>query len=409
MHIHFIKNYFYSFVKYLIVSHLFFIFISSSLYSSTTIKQGKYLSDISPELIYRRAYIDLRKDSIYMKNDYRNFADQIHLSLKISKSYEYVNEVVIEPILRSKKFNPKELEWVIAQAYSSFFVSNNIFFTIGKKLEFEGSGFLISPSDLLNQDKNIYDPLTQKEGKFFTRIGYQSDSISSSISFIPNRESELEDFSILSKTYFELFGIDTNFQYMFSRREKSTLGLSLNKFWNDFLETHVDSRYQTRQKDPAVNYSAKEPERQFSDKDINDSSFFVTSGIRVVLSPKRSIVLENIYKQSGLTSDQTQEFFDSEERISQTGEISSLDTIIGRNYVFLAYNDEDSIKKLKFTASALYNVLDHSSFINIDMDYKVFPLVTMGLSPMFNIGKKRTEFGEAYIKQVCYLTLKATF
>ena len=395
------------FLKYIFLVTLYFI--TSKSFASTTIKQGSYSTDFSPELIYRRAYIDLRKDATYFKEDYRNFADQLYLSLKVSKNFNFVNEVVLDPVIRTKKFNPKELEWVISQAYAHFFVSDKIFFTLGKKLEFDGSGFLINPSDLLNQDKDIYDPLTQKEGKFFTRIGYQSDLITSSINFIPKRDSEVEDFSILVKNDFELFGIDTNFQYMFNRKEKSTFGLSLNKFWNDILETHIDARYQTRQKDPDQTYSVKETERPFSDKQLKDNSVYVVGGIRTVLTSKRSIILEAIYKESGLTKNQTVEFIREENRKKAISPVNSSPSIIGRNYVFVAYNDEDSIKKLKFTFAWLVNILDKSSFLNVDFDYKVSPLISMGLSPMFNIGKSETEYGESYLKSVCYLTMKATF
>ncbi len=389
------------------------VFLSTSLtYASTTINQGSFSTSFSPELIYRRAYIDLRKDAIYFKDDYRNFADQLYLSFKFSKSFKYINEVVFDPVIRTPKLNPtNDLELVVAQAYAHFFTTKNIFFSVGKKLEFDGSGFLINPSDLLNQDKDIYDPLKQREGKFFTRIGFQSDLITSSISFIPKRDSSVEDFSILSKNYFELFGMDTSVQYMFNRTEKSTFGLSMNKFWNDFIETHVDGRYQTRQKRPDTSYSVQEPERDFTDKALSDSSVYVVGGLRLVLSSKRSLVLETIYKESGLDEEQTVNFLEDEKRRKRIAKasVNPPTTIIGRNYVFLAYNDEDTIKKMKFTTSWLYNILDKSSFINIDIDYKVSPIVSMGLSPMFNIGSKNTEFGESYLKNVCYLTLKATF
>ena len=377
---------------------------SPVLQADTVINSSKYSTSISPEVIYRKAFIDLNKNSVYYDDDYANYADQLYLSLKLSKTFNYVNEVVLDPTFRTQKSNPTQTEFLISQAYIHSFLNNNIFITFGKKLEFEGSGFFINPSDLMNERKDLYDPLLQKEGQFISRIGYQGSFLTASLSFRPKRGEDLESSTLLAKAYMSIWDIDTTIQYSINKKNKSTVGLSLNRFWSDYIETHIDSRFQLRQRD--IN---EERERPFSSLQEDDPSIFLLAGLRGVLSSKRSIVLEYIFKQSGLDKDQTKEFLLKDKADKKTKKPSVSSSIIGKQYVFLGYNDEDSIKKVKISLSSLYNIFDQSTFINPEINYTLSPIVSLSVSYMCNLGSSYTEFGENYLKNVGYFTVKGTF
>jgi hypothetical protein len=402
--------------------------MQSSLSANT--KAGAYKTLVKPELTYRQAYLVPRKDAAFYRESYTDYADQIYLSLKLIKTYKLVNEIVIQPAVRTVRNKPKEIETVIDQAYARA-VEGAWHFTAGKINESYGSGFFVSPSDLLNEDRDLYDPLYQQEGKALTRIGWKTGLWNIALGYIPKQHKSAEDGRSWVLIEGDVAETDLMLQYTYSAKSLSTAGVAASRFFGEHFELHVDSRYQQRQRN-----TEEQPERVVFDCNAVDSidetartipgkelyclnptvddkaaSFYSVVGSRLVFTPKRTLILEGIQNQSGLARDEAEMYFNyvAIDRDVRNTETDPPTRILGRQYGFFAYQDEDSIADTMFNLSLLYNLNDQSFFANTELKYTINPMMNVSLVHMLLDGSEGSEYGETPYSQSTYVFVRANF
>ena len=61
---------------------------------------------IEPELTYRMAYLDIREDSAFHKEEHLDYIDQLYLNLRFFRDRDLRQEVVLEPSIRTPRGNP---------------------------------------------------------------------------------------------------------------------------------------------------------------------------------------------------------------------------------------------------------------------------------------------------------------
>lgn len=346
---------------------------------------------IEPELTYRMAYLDMRQDSAFHKEEHQDYLDQLYLNLRFFRDRDLRNEVVIEPTIRTPRGNPGgQVETVIEQGYVRFALGKSVSVTAGRKAEFDGSGFVTNPSDLLNEDRDQFDPLAQKAGKNFTRIAYKTGPAGVSVGFIPNAGNSARTGKLWLQGSVEAWDTDIKVQETAQDSDKVTLGLSVSRFFGDFFELHYDGRHQSRQRS-----AAQQEERKFSAYQYEDQSMYQLVGSRLIVASRRSLIAEVIQNQSGLDSTELENYHHSIEALSNDDKPKTPpQRIIGRHYGFIAFQDEATLPKTLLAVSALVNSDDKSVYGTLTGKYSLSPITSVEFSPTFFRGKKYSEFGE---------------
>jgi hypothetical protein len=371
-----------------------------------------------PELTYRAVAFGQRFESVYHNDEeHRDWADQIYLTLFAERQAGYANKIVVEPAIRTIRNRPKDIETVIDQAYLIMAFGKNLDLTAGKKTELEGSGFLVNPSDLINGNRDLFDPLYQKEGRVFTRLGvrFGEDSYVG-FGILPQRARNFEESRFFAVLASELLGVDARFNYLTHQTEKSSFGLSLSRFFYETVELHFDGRYDSR-KPSETDINKNLREQPFVDREFDEGALYAAVGTRIAVTARRSLIGEYIVNQGGLDKNempsflQSEGFSDAEQTIARKGD-SVLDPdarLKGKQYAFVAVKDEESIDKTEMAASIVTNLLDNSSFVALHMRHQVSEIAAIELTPTFFPGAKFTEFGETPFHRTTYLSLKGRF
>jgi hypothetical protein len=290
---------------------------------------------------------------------------------------------------------------VIQQGFIESQLAGGLFLlTTGKKVEFDGPGILMNPSDLLNEDKDLIDPLYQREGKFFTRLAISGVAGKVGLGFIPLRAAFAGKGKAWLQGQTQIAGIDLRLQATMQSEDKATTGFSASRFFaGDRLELHVDGRYQSRQRSPG-----EQRERSFSSFKHLDPSMFVLAGGRFVIAGKRSATIEFMQNQSGLDRKEFRDFLASIEAQDEASNDKKPDSrFLGRTYAFLAFHDEDSLPKTRISASVLQNALDQSTFASVELRRSISPLISLSVNPTFFSGGTDSEFGEMPFSSIIYL------
>lgn len=405
----------------IISKSILFLYIMQLLFCVSIYADFKEIKlKIKPNVTYRQAFMKKNKSSVYHHPDHKDYLDQLYLSLKMIKSVGFDNEIIIEPAFRTPRTNPRgDIETVIDQAYIQASLSDVVVIVGGKKTEFYGFGFFDSPSDLLNENKDVFDDLYKREGKIFTKISFrisQMNNLLWSVGFVPRRGHDVRDGKKWLFLNMNVLNTDIELQYSYNILDKDTIGFALSKFFNEQIELHVDGRYQTRQRD---NSDERDSEDKYKEMDFsvykkNDKSWYYVLGTRFVLTYKRRLILEYIKKQFGLLKQDKEAYYQEEKskmipNIQVSDSPAPVSRLIGRNYLCLGYEDQQLYKKTKLGINAIYSLDDYSLFGFLEFKYIFSNITSISLAQSFFEGKKYSEFGEMPFKNVSYIILKGEF
>lgn len=372
---------------------------------------------IEPYFLYRIGALKPVEESVFHKAEHGDMADQIYLTLKYTKTYNYLHRVHIEPSFRTMRNNPATWEdFIVEQAFIESELFRPLHVTAGKKTEYEGSGFIVNPSDLLNENKDIFDPVYQSEGVVFTRFKIRLDAFNLGVGYIPRRGQPSNEGRLWSQFSTEVFATDLRIQYTAHASEKSTTGLSAQRFFGGSFELHFDGRYQARQRrvDSAGNdyvkystYSGADPNTQSDDA----ASGYYLGGTRLIFTPRRTMVFEYISNQSGLLPEEFKSYFGDlrKDKIEREKVRDPQTKLLGRHYGFFSYQDDDSIKSTHLALNVLVNTDDESLFVSSAIRHYVSPITSIELAPTFFKGKPDTEFGEMPFAHAVYLVFRGRF
>jgi hypothetical protein len=364
--------------------------------------QGEPVTKVRPEVIYRQSLLSRRKSAVFHRpNEDKDTVDQVYATLRFDSSWEYEDAAVFEAGIRTPRSAPNgEIELVMHQAFiESQLAGGRLILTAGKKVEFDGPGILMNPSDLLNEDKDLIDPLYQREGKVFTRLMLTGAVGKVGLGYIPKRAAFAGEGKAWLQGQTQIAGGDFRLQATMQSENKATTGFSVSRFFaSDRLELHLDGRYQARQR--SVN---EQRERAYSVFKNRDPSAFVLAGGRFVVKGKRSATVEVMQNQSGLDREEFKSFFAAIDALDEGNNDKKPDSrFLGRNYAFLAFHDEDSLPRSRLSASVLLNATDKSTFGSIELRHSVSPLIALSVNPLFFSGAKDSEFGEMPFKTIMF-------
>ncbi|NDE15197.1 hypothetical protein EBZ80_09745 [bacterium] len=357
---------------------------------------------IRPEVIYRMSSLGRRASAVFhRKTEDKDFVDQMYATLRFDSTWDYEDSAVFEAGIRTPRSAPNSpVELIIHQAFIESQLSGGRWtLTTGKKVEYDGPGILMNPSDLLNEDKDLIDPLYQREGKFFTRVSTSGSGWKLGLGFIPLRAAMAGKGKAWLQSQAQVAGADLRLQMTSQVDDGLTTGFSASRFvLGDNLEVHVDARQQSRQRDVSV-----QRERAYSSLKQTDPSLLALAGGRVVVSGKRSTTLEFMQNQGGLTPGAFKDFFAYIASLDDSNADKKPDSrFLGRRYAYLAYHDEDALPKTRVGASVLQNLDDRSTFSSIEIRRAVSPLISMALTPSFFSGSAGSEFGEMPFSSIVY-------
>ena len=139
------------------------------------------------------AGLDVRDRSVYHKAEHGSFVDQVYATSHFEGLKEFESRVAFEPGVRTPRSSPLgPLELVIHQAFVEVPITSSLRLTVGKKTEYRGSGIFVNPSDLLNEEKDVFEALYQAEGKIFSRIAWIGERGSLGAGYIPSRSNGFE-------------------------------------------------------------------------------------------------------------------------------------------------------------------------------------------------------------------------
>ncbi len=372
---------------------------------------------IEPNLVYRIGKLWPRAGSVYHKPEHGDYFDQIYLTLKFQKTWNYAHTIVVEPGFRTKRENPSAWDDLhhLEQAYVESAATDRLTLTAGKKTEYEGSGFIVNPSDLLNEDKDVLDQIYQKEGVVFTRVRVRMPGdFTLGVGFIPLASAPTNKGRGLLQLAGEVKQVEVRLNVTEHETDKSTTGLSLQRFVGERFEVHFDGRYQTRQRNPDTEGNQYLEYSQYTSHDPkvkDDASGYYLGGTRFIITPRRTFVLELIQQQAGLLPDDFAKYFGAlrDEHAKGFGAKNPPTRLLGRHYVFTSLQDDETLPSTHLSANYLLNTDDKSAFVVLAARYAMSPLTSVELSPTYFRGSVDTEFGEMPFAQAYYMIFRGRF
>ena len=378
-------------------------------------KDPKSASKIESTLIYRASLLSPRLRSVYHKKEHGDFADQPYAVFRFIHYSGHIPDVVIEPAIRTVRNNPAKWDDpIVHQAYLDIDLGKAWTMTTGKKVEYRGSGFLVNPSDLLNEQKDLFDPLYQQEGIFFSRLSWHHQDSKIGYGFIPVRGQPSKEGKAWITGETELAQAEILMQFTMQESDKFTSGLSIQRFFGDHIEFHFDGRFQARQRKLSefewLRYSeaiGANPDTQSDDK----RTIYSLLGSRLVLSSRSSVTFEYMGNQSGLAPmDFSRRFTEFAAEKAETEKVREPPTqYLGRRYGFFAYQNDEILPRAHFSISVLANLEDKSTFTSLTAKKALTKSTSAEVTPMIFRGGERTEFGEMPFSSVIYLTLRGKF
>lgn len=356
---------------------------------------------IRPSFHYRLIGLTTNNESVFHKDEHQDNNQQVVLTAMVKGKSGYQHEYVLEPSIRTKRsrFDENQLETRFEQGYVNTKLANRLYVQAGKKEEYEGPGVLVNPSDLLNEDRKLFDSLYYRQGKMLARVQTSIGSNQTlSVTALPKKGQGSKEAAGLFRYNVMAGSTNATVKYKYSRDVKSTWALSGSQFLGEFLEVHAEGRYQSKQR------SADDfRERAFSDWRQDDPSLAGLGGVRLIFAPQRSFVGEYIANQSGLTKDEYVNFLTS---LKTGGELDREpdDRLLSRQYALAAYYDEKLIPNSTFEIAFVRCLLDGSSFSSAKIQWHVSEVTAIELNGILYRGAELTEFGEMPFRNIGYLS-----
>jgi hypothetical protein len=389
---------------------------------------------ISPHLTYRAVGLERRKGAIHARSFHKDSFEQIYGSIRFHRQIDYVHDVVIEPSFRQVRHRPELLQFLFEEAYIDTLLGADTWLTVGKKNEFTGSGYFVQPSNLMHEYRDLFDSLYQKEGVDIIRMQWRGESSSLGLAHLPKRAADYSRGSLLMVGNLEILDTEANLQTKYDLfRQDYVVGMSVARFFGERIELHFDGQYRAFQNDAdeelqvtdfekekdsdvTVNgghykwrsyssYCADNPDTNDGKCGDENSGYYVT-GTRLVVTARRTLVVEGVVQQNGLSK---QEFENMYGDIRGTTKHPTPRFLIGRNYAAFSYSDDDTIDKLHLGMSYMQNVDDGSGFGNVSIKKTLSKATSIEFLPTFFRGEKNTEFGEMPFVTAYNLLIRGRF
>jgi len=398
-------------MKKIVFSILILLFLQNIAEAETSSSEDS--SEIKPYLTYRYTVLQPREESVYKKKLHKDNVDQVYATFRFDRQVNYVNQVVLEPTMRTIRDNPRQYQWLFEQAFIDTKISKKLFVTGGKKSEFSGSGFFAQPSNLYQEFKDMFDPLYQNEGIVFSRLQFRGENTSFGIGLLPETGKDRKNGNAMAGITTELLQaeVDLQFKYNFER-ERSVTGLSVARFFGEIVEIHFDGSYRNFQKNsnafiPVTDFDLDGADysgghylwRDYSAVEEMDASGFYLMGTRLVLSPRRTLLAEYITQQNGLLPEEFERLFGdlkAEQEKSDTNEaVAKIPrNLRGRHYAALSFQDDDTFDGVHVGVSYVSNLDDKSGYGGMSVKKFFSKATSFEFSPTIFVGKSFTEFGE---------------
>ncbi len=369
---------------------LFMILLIGSSPALLSAEETEPQVKVDPSMYYRHLHLLPKKQSVFHKEEHQDSNQHLVGNLKIKAIESFDQFYLIEAGLRTKRsrFDDQLLEVRLEQAYLQSRIDDTHTFTAGKFEATEGPGAMVNPSDILNEDRRLYDSLYYRYGKIQMKWAAQMGNSNWSLTLLPRKGQEFQDGDALLRWAGQIGNAELSLKAKYSERDQLTQSAYASGFLTDSVGVYGEARYQARQRDVS-----EQREISFSDFDARSASGAGLIGLRYVVSAQRSLVGEYFYNQSGLSEQGFGDFFKFVSE-SRDADRETDDRLLGQQYAIFGYFDEKLFRQSALEMSSIYNVQDQSAFISLKLQRHFSRLTSIELNQLLYQGNQHTEFGE---------------
>ncbi len=326
------------------------------------------------------------------------------------------------------------------KAYEYYFerrISSNWSFIIGKKSVKWGKGYVFNPVSFAGRQKDVNDVDASLEGYALTSIQYIKSlkgplsnysvqfivlpSLTGSKNEIHNMNSDFStdaEWNFIGKLYLLYRDVDIDFYILYNKLQQNKYGFDIALNLTTNFEVHGEFSYEENfERFKIFKESADYEYEIFPVKKY-------LAGVRYLTVPGTTFILEYIYNEAGLSSDETEQYFDWVRNDTWPMKFCIPFTLpmefykeyftqqfSMQNYLYLKASHPEPFDILYFTPGifSIYNIDDNSFQATLDFSYSRFDdfLISLKYSRMF--GDENTEFGEKITTEKLEFNFTLTF
>lgn len=400
---------------------LFYIFMETALCAQKN--DFALISDISYAKENNTLFNPHR--ALFLHVDYKEFVKLNHYLQYEGITFDWVFTS------QTKSFKNQQSDISIREFYFERPLSDNMDFTVGRKLIRQGTGYFKNPASFLNIKKeagDISDQLKNNVGRDILAVNYFYEESDLEIVYSPlydvlNWKAQLIEHELTLKYYLLMWEADISFIYNYRSKQSDRAGFFTAYTVNDALEIHGEYSLQkgTEQlyhlNSRALNYSiySNSPYRELRGNEwINK----LLVGINYTTPFNTFLIAEYIYDGSKLSKTEWQHLMGYRAFLLQQFEQPALKTAAGNNIKWVAkslnqqkehffYRLSQTITNTELSFIAIHNLYDTSAIFVATIDYNFGFMKSSVQAIKFN-GNKQSDFGSLFNSYEFSLRLSLT-
>ncbi len=351
----------------------------------------------------------------FLNKEEENYWDSYNASLELQGSYElskFKISLDIKDQLAYTTNDEFENNFSIYESFLNIDISKNIDLQIGKKSVKWGKGYIWNPVSFVGRQKDINDVDAGLEGFWLMKLDYVK-SLSGIIQnfavtpvIIPVTESINEDFqaeesfNFILNSYFLVQDTDIDFYLFLKENELTKFGLDLARNILPSSEIHAEYVF-------AKEVSTDWLNSDFVIESTSDETHDYLFGTRILFETNTTVIVEYLYNDAGLDTEQMKSFFDAvESAVSGNPDLLAViknyqsksfsAQFLMKDYLYAKVSQPEPFDILYFTPSVfiLYNLNDNSEMIGGEFNYSRFNNLNLKLKYNMMFGEENSEFGE---------------
>ncbi len=350
---------------------------------------------------------------LFSHKDYNEF-------IKLNQNVQYVGFTFDWALSsRTNSFKNHENDISYREFYYEKSISDNMDFTIGRKLFRQGTGYFENPSAFLNTKKeagDVSDQLKNSVGRDILAIYYFFENSDLEIVYSPNYtvhqwNLQIIEHEIISKYYLLLLNADISLSYNYRSNQSNKIGLSTAYTVNDALEVHgeysaqkgTEKLYHTNGNNNTFNIYSKSPYRKLRGKEWIQKLLF---GINYTTPFNTFIIAEYTFDGSKLSKDEWQNLIGYRTFLIQQMKQPGLKIPAANNIKWIAqslnqqkehlyYRVSQTINDLELSFIAIHNLYDSSAIFIHNLDYN-FGLLKGSLQILNFMGNRQSDYGSLF-------------
>ncbi len=389
-------------------------FILSICMMTTLFAQKNYISVIS-NISYAKENNTLfnPKGELFSHTDFKEFVKLNHNLTFTGLTFDWAL------ISKTNSFKDQTSEFSFRELYYERSISENMDFTIGRKIFRQGTGYYKNPAAFLNTNKeanDISDQLKNRVGRDILAFNYYFEESDLEIVYSPSYsvdqwKPQIFEHEITAKYYLLQWNTDMSFSYNYRSKQSDKAGFSIAHTVNDALEIHGE-------------YSLQKGTEQLYHKNSSITNFTIYSaspylklraeqwiqkllfGINYTTPFNTFLIAEYVYDGSKLSKLEWQKLINYRAFLIQQMEHPGLEIPAGNNIKWIAlslnqqkehlfYRLSQTFKDTELSFIAIHNLYDASAILIGNVDYN-FGFLKSSIQALSFTGNKNSDFGSMF-------------